>query len=238
MKRNTSYLILLLPLLLSCVKDNDVLSQPPPLIPVGNPVIKKSYLALGDSYTVGQSLPREESFPFQLVSSLNAAGYPVSTPEIIATTGWTTANLLDATENKTATNPYDLVTLLIGVNNQYQGRTIDEYRQQFTVLLNRSIVLAGNKPAHVVVLSIPDYSVTPYASSSNRQKIAAEIDSFNAVNLKVSVELKVNYIDVTPESRKALQDASLIAGDGLHFSAREYGRWVDLMLPAVRQILK
>jgi len=223
---------------ISCGKGNGYspYNPAPPYDPP--PANTKRYLALGDSYTVGQSLPKEESFPAQLITTLRVQGYPFSDAEIIATTGWTTGNLLDAIASKTVDKPYDLVSLLIGVNNQYQRRSLEEYRAQFTTLLNKAITFAGNNPAHVIVLSIPDYSVTPYASSADRNEIARQIDSFNAVNVEISVDRKVNYVDITPESRKALNDDTLVAADGLHFSAKEYRIWVDMLLPSVRQILK
>ena len=124
---------------------------------------------------------------------------------------------------------------MIGVNNQYQGRNIDEYKTEFTLLLNRAIQYAGNKPTHVFVLSIPDYSVTPFASGYDKAKIAAEIDQFNVENKKISLQLGVNYLDITPVSREA--DPALIAGDGLHPSGKQYKRWVDLLVPMIRNVI-
>jgi lysophospholipase L1-like esterase len=198
----------------------------------------KSYLALGDSYTIGQSVPASDRYPVQAVAALRNQGFNIAEPEIIATTGWTTGNLLTALKDKTVTKPYDLVTLLIGVNNQDQQRSIEEYRSEFTTLLNKSIQYAGNKPEHVIVISIPDYSVTPYAAGMDNDKIAKAIDAFNAVNKEISTAAKVNYVDVTTESRKAANDASLIAGDGLHFSGIEYKRWTELLLPVINVVLK
>jgi lysophospholipase L1-like esterase len=194
----------------------------------------KKYLALGDSYTIGQSVLESERFPNQVVSLLRAQNIKINDPKIIATTGWTTKNLIDALNASPPQNNYDVVSLLIGVNNQYQGRNIDEYKLEFALLLNRSIQYAGNKPTHVFVLSIPDYSVTPFASGSDKVKIAAEIDRFNLENKKISSQLGVNYIDITPISREP--DPTLTAGDGLHPSGKQYKRWADLLAPSVMKV--
>jgi lysophospholipase L1-like esterase len=195
-----------------------------------------SWLALGDSYTIGQSVGVSDRYPVRVVQMLRASGHQgAKDPDIIATTGWTTGDLLNALENAHTAPVYNIVTLLIGVNNQFQGRSQAEYEQQFTALLQRSIVLAGNKPSHVIVLSIPDYSVTPFARGGNTMLIASQIDSFNRINLRVSMRYKVNYVDVTAESRKAAYDPSLIADDGLHFSGKEYDIWARLMGPVISQ---
>jgi lysophospholipase L1-like esterase len=198
-----------------------------------------SYLALGDSYTIGQSVGVADRYPVQAVQLLRASGHQgTKDPDIIATTGWTTGDLLNALENTHPAPVYNIVTLLIGVNNQFQGRSQSEYKEQFTALLQQSIVLAGDKPSHVIVLSIPDYSVTPFARGSNTNFIASQIDSFNRINQAVSMNYKVNYVDVTAESRKAAYDPSLLADDGLHFSGKEYGIWARLMGPVLEGILK
>jgi lysophospholipase L1-like esterase len=139
--------------------------------------------------------------------------------------------------NKPATG-YQAVSLLIGVNNQYQGRSQAEYREEFTELLEQAIALAGDKPTHVLVLSIPDYSVTPFAQNRDTGYIAAQIDSFNLINARVAAASHVNYLDITAESRKAAIDRSLIAADGLHFSGKEYGIWANLMMPMMRTMIK
>jgi lysophospholipase L1-like esterase len=195
----------------------------------------KTYLALGDSYTIGQSVTEPERFPNQTVGLLRSEGIKINDPRIIATTGWTTKNLIDALNASTLQNNYDVVSLLIGVNNQYQGRGIEEYKTEFTLLLNRAIQYAAGKPTHVFVLSIPDYSVTPFASGLNKTKIAAEIDQFNSENKKISLQLGVNYIDITPISREP--DPALIATDGLHPSGKQYKRWADLLAPMMKQVL-
>ncbi len=195
----------------------------------------KTYLALGDSYTIGQSVSEAERFPNQAVQLLRGQGIKINEPKIIATTGWTTKNLIDAINNASLQTNYDVVSLLIGVNNQFQGRSVNEYKSEFTFLLNRAIQYAGNKPTHVFVLSIPDYSVTPFAQGSDRARIAAEIDQFNAANKAISLQLGVNYLDITPISREP--DPALVANDGLHPSGKQYKRWADLLVSMIKQVL-
>jgi lysophospholipase L1-like esterase len=223
---------------MSCVKRVTAPSTPIPPTEVPVTTDLRTYLALGDSYTIGQSVPVIERFPVQVVSLLRALGVKVADPEIIATTGWTTGNLLQAVNAIPSTKRFDVVTLLIGVNNQYQGRSLNEYREEFTTLLEKAIALTGGNVSKVVVISIPDYSVTPYAESSDRQKIANEIDAFNMVNSQVATQYKVTYVDVTAESRKAANDPSLVALDRLHFSGKEYRVWAELLLPVMHGILK
>lgn len=197
-----------------------------------------SYLALGDSYTIGQSVPVKERFPFQVVDRLSKAGYAMRNADIIATSGWTTTDLIEAIKEKQISRTYDLVSLLIGVNNQYQRKSLAEYRKEFTSLLQKSIKFAGGRPKRVFVLSIPDYSVTPFATHSDRNKIAREIDMFNRENKRISAAYKVNYLNVTSETRKAAYDPTLIAYDGLHFSGKEHAIWATLLTPMVTSVLK
>jgi lysophospholipase L1-like esterase len=198
-----------------------------------------TYLALGDSYTIGESIDAADRYPAQAVRLLNRADHlPCQDPDIVAVTGWTTGNLLDALAMEKPAPAYRIVSLLIGVNNQFQGRPQSEYREQFALLLEKSIVLAGNRPSNVIVLSIPDYSVTPFGRSLDTALIAAQIDSFNVINHDLALAYKVNYIDVTAESRKAAGDPTLIAGDGLHFSGKEYGNWARLMEPVLKGIIQ
>ncbi|HET8775183.1 MAG TPA: undecaprenyl-diphosphatase UppP [Thermoanaerobaculia bacterium] len=177
------------------------------------------YLALGDSYTIGESVPAGERFPVQLAEKLG-----IPEPQIIAKTGWTTDELDAAIDDANPQGPFDLVTLLIGVNNQYRGRSADEYRTQFTGLLNRAIGFAGGDAKKVVVVSIPDWGVTPFAEGRDRAKIAREIDQFNAVNREEAARVGAKWVDITPISRGA--DPALVAGDGLHPSGKQYGEWV------------
>jgi lysophospholipase L1-like esterase len=190
-------------------------------------------LALGDSYTIGQGVNREERFPHQTVTRLKALNRNFLEPEYIAQTGWTTANLLNAIQQEQKPKNYDIVTLLIGVNNQYQGRDTGEYRIQFTQCLQQAIIHAANRKDRVFVLSIPDYSVTPFGKSRNPEKISREIDIFNNINISVTLSFGVGYIEITKASRDALNDPSLIASDNLHPSAKEYQKWAEKLVPEI-----
>ncbi len=212
--------------------------QPDSNTPSSTDTAVNTYLALGDSYTIGQSVSEAERFPNQAVQLLKKENIKISEPEIIAVTGWTTTNLINALNSNPPENNYSLVSLLIGVNNQYQHIRIDEYRTEFTLLVNRAIQYAGTKADHVFVLSIPDYSVTPFAQNSDTQKIAIEIDSFNLANKTIATQLGVNYLDITPVSREAKNDPSLIANDGLHPSGLQYKRWADLLVPMMKKVLQ
>lgn len=196
------------------------------------------YLALGDSYTIGEGLEEEERFPEQLALGLSDQGFDVQT-QIIARTGWTTDELWQGIESTELTPPYGLVTLLIGVNNQYRGRDVDEYRLEFDHLLDKAISLTSGDPSKVVVLSIPDWGVTPFARgvAVSTAQVATQIDEFNEVNRKVTEEKGASYIDVTEISRQAAGDRSLLAKDGLHPSAKMYALWIELILPSALSAL-
>ena len=196
-----------------------------------------SYLALGDSYTIGQSVLASENFPNQTVQLMTQLEYKFKSPEIVATTGWTTDELQNNINNHSLSPPYDIVTLLIGVNNQYRGRPVDTYKPEFENLLKQAIQFAGGNANRVIVVSIPDWGVTPFANGRDRAQIAKEIDDYNAANKYISVIYKVNYIDITPGSREAATDLSLVAGDGLHPSAKEYARWAQKVFTAIKQQL-
>lgn len=193
----------------------------------GEETSKKSYLALGDSYTIGQSVPESDRFPVLLVEDLNAKNYNFNTPKIIAQTGWTTGELKNAILEENITEEYDLVTLLIGVNNQYRGNSIDIFRTEFIELLNMAISFAGNKPENVVVISIPDWGVSPFAKSRDRDKISAEIDIFNTVKKEETLRENITFVDITSISRQALNKPNYFAPDGLHFSGEMHQLWVD-----------
>lgn len=186
-----------------------------------------TYLALGDSYTIGESVPANENFPNQTTALLRKKGYNFLSPEIIAKTGWTTDELQAAIDSRHPKNNYNLVTLLIGVNNQYRGRVISEYEKEFESLLKQAIEFAGNDNNHVIVLSIPDWGATPFAKGKDHLQIAKEIDKFNALNKKISLRYNVHYIDITSWAREATSNLSLIAADGLHPSGKEYKRWSE-----------
>lgn len=189
------------------------------------------YLALGDSYTIGENVTEAERWPNQLAAQLREQGIVLADPEIIAVTGWTTDELDMGIKAANPQGPYELVSLLIGVNNQYRGRDQVEYRQQFADLLQQAIGFAGDEPERVVVLSIPDWGVTPYANGRDTAQIAAEIDAFNAINREEAAKAGTQYVDVTAVSREAAQDPSLVADDGLHPSGKMYAAWVELVLP-------
>ena len=210
------------------------------------PVIR--YLALGDSYTIGESVDQSERWPNQLASLIEASpqftksiggteegGVEVA---IIARTGWTTDELWQGIEARELSPPYDLVSLLIGVNNQYRGLDFEEYREQFRFLLDKAIEYAGVDANRVTVLSIPDWGVTPFAGERDGKQIALEIDQYNGVNREETEEAGAHYVDITPISREAVMDPSLIADDGLHPSGKMYGEWAKLALPVVLEILK
>lgn len=195
------------------------------------------YLALGDSYTIGESVSEEERFPNQLGSLLDAQGYPADVT-IIARTGWTTDELWDGIQKVDVKSPYDLVSLLIGVNNQYRGYDSNEYREGFRFLLNKAIEYAGGDTNHVFVFSIPDWGVTPFAADRDAKQIAKEIDLFNSINREEAEKASVHYVDITPISRKAVNEPALIAGDGLHPSGEMYAQWAESALPEVLEALK
>lgn len=188
-----------------------------------------SYLALGDSYTIGESVAETDNFPYQLADSISKNGSEYTSPVIIARTGWRTDQLITAVESANLKKEYDLVTLLIGVNNEFQGRSLEEYERDFTILCKKAIELAGNKKNQVYVISIPDYGYTPYGKS-NREKISGRIDLFNAANKRISDSLGVNYVNITGISRKGLDQPDLVAADGLHPGTKMYALWVKEIL--------
>ena len=195
------------------------------------------YLALGDSYTIGESVPQEESFTHQLVSLLGKQGHPIKTYRVIAKTGWTTDELLDAIDKEDLEQPipkdHDLVTLLIGVNNQYRGRSVESYQPEFETLLLRAIHYAGGNPEHVRVLSIPDWGVTPYAADRNRKEISEAIDRYNRAKESVCQKHDVQYIYITDLTRDAETDPELLTHDGLHPSGKDYFRWTERVLSSL-----
>lgn len=200
-----------------------------------------TYLALGDSYTIGESVPQLQSFPYILAARLNATNHSVQNPDIIAVTGWTTGDLKkgivfrDLKDHK-----YNIVTLLIGVNNQYRGYSKEDYRAEFIELLNTAISYAGNNKQHVFVLSIPDWGVTPFAKNGgfDAHQVGTEIDQFNAINKQETEKLGVTYVDITPASRRASYEHGLVANDGLHPSGDMYSLWVSQLLPIVNAQVK
>jgi lysophospholipase L1-like esterase len=187
--------------------------------------MEKRMLALGDSYTIGESVQENDRWPMQLVDMLRETGNNFEKPEIIAKTGWTTDELIAAINEANPQGPFDLVSLLIGVNNQYRGNSLSTYREEFEFLLRKAIDFAGGNIKKVIVVSIPDWGVTPFAEGRDREKIAMEIDDFNEANKEITESLKVTYVEITKDSRLAATDLSLIAEDGLHPSAKMYSQW-------------
>ena len=200
--------------------------------------MRHRFLALGDSYTIGEGVAPGERWPAQLAVRLRGEGIDIADPQIIATTGWTTDELAVAMAAATFEPPYALVSLLIGVNNQYRGRGVEEYRVQFRDLLQRAIGLAGGNAAHVVVVSIPDWGVTPFAAREGRDRarLAREIDAFNVVAAAEATGVGAHWLDVTSISRGSGSRAELV-DDGLHPSGMQYARWVDAILPVARKVL-
>lgn len=196
------------------------------------------FLSLGDSYTIGHAVDPGERFPMQLAESLKNAGIGSVQVEIIAKTGWTTGELLKGINVEDPAEPYDFVTLLIGVNNQYRRLDIEEYREEFIKLLDTAIIFAGGEAGNVIVVSIPDYGVTPFAQNMDTAMIAKEIDAYNTINYAESKKYSITYIDITPISRMAKNDPDLIAGDGLHPSGKMYAEWVAMIYPTAIQILQ
>jgi lysophospholipase L1-like esterase len=203
--------------------------------------VPMKFLALGDSYTIGESVLVEERWPVQLATFLRSRGMPIDDPEIIAKTGWTTDELLEGIIRVAPHPPYALVSLLIGVNNQYRGGSQETYREEFVELLQQAIDFAGGDANRVIVLSIPDWGVTPFGARDVRGRtpelISAEIASFNAINREETTGAGAHYIDITPISQRAATDLTLLAADELHPSGKMYELWVEETLPAVIQII-
>lgn len=238
--REAAYLLLVLISLTACQPIHLVESQR--LMSSMPTTLKRSanqpltYLALGDSYTIGEAVAADQRWPVQLVARLQQQGLNIGEPFIIARTGWTTDELMAGLAVQQPKGTFDLVSLLIGVNNQYRHRDTAEYRQQFRELLQQAIAFAGGKASHVLVLSIPDWGVTPFASGQDRQTIADEIDQFNQINQEETRQAGARYVDITPISRKADTDRTLLADDQLHPSGAMYKAWVELASPTVKQM--
>lgn len=194
-----------------------------------------TFLALGDSYTIGEGVPPAQRWPSQLIERLRSRGIAVEEPTIVARTGWSTDELESAIDQQNLRGTWDLVTLMIGVNDQYRGRSSDEYREGFKRLLDRAIRFTGGDTSRVIVLSIPDWGVTPFAVEKGRDPatIAREINDFNDLAARESASRGVMFVDVTAISRRAAQEPALLAPDGLHPSGAMYSEWVDTLEPIV-----
>lgn len=196
-----------------------------------------SYLALGDSYTIGEAVEPSDRWSHQVCDILNVKGIVLDYPRIIAKTGWTTSELQQAIADANLDTSYDFVTLLIGVNNQYRGESLENYKIEFRDLLQKAIALADGNSLRVLVVSIPDWGVTPFAEGRDRNQIAIEIDQFNASKLNISNDLGVKFVDITGISKQAKSDPKLTASDGLHLSGMMYSLWAKKIAKAVSPLL-
>ncbi|HEY0060193.1 MAG TPA: SGNH/GDSL hydrolase family protein [Flavisolibacter sp.] len=219
-------------LLHSCKR---TLPEPPPVVPVVTAAVK--YLALGDSYTIGQGVSEQQRFPYHTVQLLRAQGIRIDDPTYLATTGWTTGNLLSAVNNSTLLK-FDFVTLLIGVNDQYQRVDTALYRQRFVQLLEKAEAYVSGRRERVVVLSIPDYSATPFVGPSDKLRVSREINFFNMINKEETLRQGIQYIDITPLTRMAATDPTLLAPDNLHYSGKEHEKWAQLLASAIKTTLQ
>lgn len=188
-----------------------------------------TYLALGDSYTIGENVALFESYPYQTVQLLRKAGYNFNAPELIAKTGWTSGELKEGIRNTYLQPSYHIVSLLIGVNDQYRGNDPEEYSPLFEQLLQQAIQLTGGRKERVFVLSIPDWSATPFAEGKDRSRISEQIDGFNQLNQEISRRYGINYLSITAGTREAGANSKLLASDGLHYSKKEYANWAALL---------
>ncbi len=196
-----------------------------------------SFLALGDSYTIGESVEERERWPVQLADRLRKEGVDVAEPQIVATTGWTTDELAQGIIESGVEGDFDIVSLLIGVNNQYRGYDFSQYEKEFAELLQQAIDFAAGDTGRVFVVSIPDYGVTPFGQRGNPEKIAEEIDRYNQFAQDLATSRGVEFFEITEISREALTDPELIAEDRLHPSGKMYTRWVDKIFPWLHGIL-
>jgi lysophospholipase L1-like esterase len=196
-----------------------------------------SYLALGDSYTIGEQVATAENFPNQLAAKLRFNGIEVLEPVIIAVTGWTTDELATAILEHNITDTYTFVSLLIGVNNQYRGRSVEEFKEEFTSLLQQAIAFANGDASKVFVVSIPDWGVTPFAEGKDRAEITQQIDAYNDVCATIAAAHKCSYTYITDSTRTNGINPEFLAPDGLHPSGKEYTIWAERLLPKVQAAL-
>ena len=202
------------------------------------PLGASNYLALGDSYTIGEGVANADRWPVQMAELARQQNVGLMEPDIIARTGWTTAELADAIASARLSKTYDLVSLQIGVNNQYRGQTVALYRTEFQQLLHTALRLAGNRSGRVFVLSIPDWGQSPFAAGRDRARIGAEIDLFNDVARQECQALNITFVDITPFTRAAAGDNTQFARDGLHYSSPQMRRWAQQALPIAQAALK
>jgi len=196
-----------------------------------------TYLALGDSYTIGEQVPASDNFPNQTTRLLRSSGIEVVDPVIIATTGWTTDELAASIREHNIRDTFSFVTLLIGVNNQYRGRSIENYEEEFLQLLQTAIGFAGNNTNRVFVLSIPDWGVTPFAADRDRAKVASEIDDYNASCRRITLTNGCHHLDITDSTRLHGNDAEYLVADELHPSGKEYAIWAERLTKQIKEEL-
>lgn len=214
-----------------------VLTAPP--TPPTPAVGTTAYLALGDSYTIGEGALAADRWPVQMAMMARQQGIALAEPDIIARTGWTTSELQQAIASSgNMRRDYGLVSLLIGVNNQYRGQSVEGYKTQFRALLHTAAAFAGGNMKRVVVLSIPDWGQTPYAAGQDQERIAREIDQFNTAAQAECQQLGVAYVDITPLTRMAVRDRSQFTSDGLHYSGTQMRMWAERALPVVKKLLE
>lgn len=196
-----------------------------------------TYLALGDSYTIGESVPLHESFPYQAVQLLRKSGLLFHAPEIVARTGWTSFELAEHLLHTKLNDAYDFVTLLIGVNNQYRGLSMADFSNDFSFLLRKALHFTAGDASRVIVLSIPDWGVTPFAKDRDTHLISKEIDAFNQVCETAAGEMHVHFINITPATRNAIDDTSLLAADLLHYSGKAHLEWAEEVADIIRPLV-
>ncbi len=196
-----------------------------------------SWLALGDSYTIGEAVPLHESFPYQSLQLLRQAGLHFHAPEIIAKTGWTTSELAEHLLHTKLNESYDFVTLLIGVNNQYRGLSLDDYKSDMEFLLKKAMHFAANKTERVIVISIPDWGTSPFAADRDRKTIAKEIDDYNQAKKQMAGDHGFHYIDITHDQRSTGDNPEFVASDKLHPSGKEYAKWAINVADKMMEVL-
>jgi len=239
------FLLLIILFLTACTTVAPAPAETPMPLPTSTPIPTQEttsmptirYLALGDSYTIGEKVSPKDRWSIQLANLLESEGIK-SDVTIIARTGWTVDELWQGIQANPPEGTYDMVSLLIGVNDQYRGYPVDGYREDFRFMLAKAIEYAGGDPKRVVVLSIPDWGFTPFAAARDTEPISQQIDEFNAVNLEETKSVGAYYVDVTIISRMAMDDFELIAADQLHPSGKMYAMWAEKALPTALDILK
>lgn len=219
-------------ILFACAKEATIVT--PELV---SPKTATTYLALGDSYTIGESVPYELNYPNQLYEKLVADDIAIEPPTIIAQTGWTTNELTAAIKQANPDSNYCLVSLSIGVNNQFRGYNQTAYAENFEELLQQAIAFAGGDNERVFVLSIPDYGFTPFGQRRNPATISQELDEYNLINKMITEKYAVKYFDITTISREGLDRPALVASDGLHPSTKQYEEWVSLIYKTIKEDL-